>query len=52
MDRTIRGKYAIAGVGNTPYGRVPGVSALSHNVNAIAAAPRGPRLRGVPVTEG
>lgn len=38
MARTIRGKYAIAGVGNTPYGRVPGVSALSHNVSAIASA--------------
>lgn len=38
MDRSIRGKYAIVGVGNTKYGRVPGVSPLSHNVDAIAAA--------------
>lgn len=38
VDRNIRGKYAIVGVGNTQYGRVPGVSALSHNVEAIANA--------------
>jgi acetyl-CoA acetyltransferase len=38
MDRNIRGKYAIVGVGNTVYGRVPGVTALDHNVEAIANA--------------
>ncbi len=38
MNRNIRGKYAIVGVGNTRYGRVPGVSALTHNVDAIASA--------------
>lgn len=38
MDREIRGKYAIVGVGNTRYGKVPGVSALTHNVEAIANA--------------
>lgn len=34
----LRGKYAIVGVGETRYGKVPGVSALEHNVDAIAAA--------------
>lgn len=38
MNREIRGKYAIVGVGNTQYGKVPGVSALTHNVDAIANA--------------
>ncbi len=38
MNREIRGKYAIVGVGNTRYGKVPGVSALTHNVDAIANA--------------
>jgi acetyl-CoA acetyltransferase len=38
LNKSIRGKYAIVGVGNTPYGKVPGVSALRHNVDAIAAA--------------
>jgi acetyl-CoA acetyltransferase len=38
MNKSIRGKYAIVGVGNTTYGRVPGVSALDHNVDAISRA--------------
>lgn len=38
MNKDLRGKYAIVGAGNTRYGRVPGVSALAHNVEAIAQA--------------
>ena len=38
MNKDLRGKYAIVGVGNTRYGKVPGVSALAHNVEAIALA--------------
>lgn len=38
MNRELRGKYAIVGVGNTRYGKVPGVSALTHNIDAIANA--------------
>lgn len=38
MATNVRGKYAIVGVGNTRYGKVPGVSALAHNVEAIANA--------------
>ncbi len=38
MNKELRGKYAIVGVGNTRYGKIPGVSALAHNVEAIARA--------------
>jgi len=38
MAHPLRGKYAIVGVGNTRYGKLPGVSALAHNVEAIARA--------------
>jgi acetyl-CoA acetyltransferase len=38
VNQAIRGKYAIVGVGNTTFGKVPGVSALDHNVDAIANA--------------
>ncbi len=38
MNKSIRGKYAIVGAGNTRYGRVPGVSALTHNITAVAGA--------------
>ncbi len=38
MNKALRGKYAIVGVGNTRYGKVPGISALAHNVDAIAMA--------------
>lgn len=38
MNKSLRGKYAIVGVGNTRYGKMPGISALSHNVDAIAMA--------------
>jgi len=38
VNREIRGKYAIVGVGNTRYGKVPGVTALAHNIDAIADA--------------
>jgi acetyl-CoA acetyltransferase len=34
----LRDKYAIVGVGNTRYGKVPGVSALSHAVDACRLA--------------
>jgi acetyl-CoA acetyltransferase len=34
----LRGKYCIVGVGNTRYGKVPGVSALGHSVEAAASA--------------
>lgn len=38
MNKLLRGKYAIVGVGNTRYGKVPGISALTHNIDAIATA--------------
>jgi acetyl-CoA acetyltransferase len=38
MPHPLRGKYAIVGAGNTRYGKVRGVSALDHNVEAIANA--------------
>jgi len=38
LNKSLRGKYAIVGVGNTRYGKVPGISALSHNIDAIAMA--------------
>ena len=38
MNKALRGKYAIVGAGNTRYGKVPGVSALAHNIDAIAMA--------------
>jgi acetyl-CoA acetyltransferase len=34
----LRNRYCIVGVGNTTYGKNPGVSALAHNVRAIHAA--------------
>ncbi len=36
--KQLRQRYCIVGVGNTPYGKNPGVSALAHNVMAIHAA--------------
>ena len=33
-----KNRYCIVGVGNTPYGRNPGLSQLGHNVKAIRAA--------------
>jgi acetyl-CoA acetyltransferase len=38
MPLNLRDKYAIAGVGNTRYGKVPGMSALSHAVEACRLA--------------
>ena len=34
----IEGRYCIVGVGQTPYGKVPGMSQLAHNVLAIRNA--------------
>ena len=36
--KQLRNRYCIVGVGNTAYGKNPGVSALAHNVRAIHAA--------------
>ncbi len=38
MTLNLKDKYAIVGVGNTAYGKVPGVSALSHAVEACRLA--------------
>jgi len=35
---SLKDKYCIVGVGNTRYGKAPGVSALSHNIEAIDRA--------------
>ena len=36
--RQLSQRYCIVGVGDTPYGKNPGLSALAHNVMAIRAA--------------
>ncbi len=36
--KQLRQRYCIVGVGNTPYGKNPGLSQLAHNVMAIHAA--------------
>jgi acetyl-CoA acetyltransferase len=38
MPLNLKDKYAIVGIGNTRYGKVPGVSALSHAVEACRLA--------------
>ena len=38
MTKSLRQRYCIVGVGNTAYGRNPGVSQIAHNVFAIRAA--------------
>ena len=36
--KQLRQRYCIVGVGNTPYGKNPGLSQLAHNVMAIHEA--------------